>query len=550
MPPQTDSFHVLKPIGSFVKDGTVPDKIATDKEQTSTRELKIHDLMGHLGIAIDNVKALHKSTEHWRSGFKTIWSKEGWGGLWRKITGAQEFQTGIATAVATGTAALAEGASGGTLGAIGAFIIEAGDLINKHWGTPPDDVRKGDWVAIDNGSIRLKKKLKAALSWGMGAIFEDFPEQEELEMDTEKLVSFGFVVDITEQSDVVKVFNFETGEQQDVRKNMVRRLPENRQRDIKENKNMMAIWHIILDKDEVAHKLACNVPCDPGEEVTYKGGLYNIVTCDGTVARIGDAVETFDVHMKELGRGRVDHINSWNYRTSLNEDETLGPHDEETIYPESVKSGFNSSSRSPIYKGQWVWVSPRFKTVETYPDCKKELGVIMVINGAIVVGYYALDGLRFDSHQSQLVGVHTERQAWLNEHKSFFKFKTYAVTGDYLVQSYALGRDFNLICTGLAKMSGVLVDEGKSYGVTASAGNTEAKIYDDEGHITRDGMTRLDMAERDRRDAKLALTRRGVSFQTAGALVTAGQEQPESNNTMMLVVGGVVVVGVVFYLAS
>ncbi len=124
--PQTEGFHVLKTIGSFIKDGTVADKVRNTKTQvTSTRDTKLQDLMSHIGIAVDNVRALHKSTEHWQDGWKTMWSKEGWSGLWKKITGAREFQTGIATAVATGTAAIAEGASGGTLGAIGAFILEA-----------------------------------------------------------------------------------------------------------------------------------------------------------------------------------------------------------------------------------------------------------------------------------------------------------------------------------------------------------------------------------------------------------------------------------------
>ncbi len=372
-------------------------------------------------------------------------------------------------------------------------------------------------------------------------------------MDTEKLVSFGFVVDATDASDTVKVFNFETGQQQDSRKNMLRLMPDHRQRDLKENENMMAIQRIILDKGEVAHKLACNVPCDPGEEVTYRGGLYHIVTCDGTVARIENEVETVDVHMKELGRGRVDHINSWNYRPSTNmeeEDEMLGAHDEATIYPESVKSGFNSSSRSVIHKGQWVWIPVRAKTAQVYPDSKKELGVIMVINGAIVVGYYAVDGIRFDTHISQIVAVHIERQEWLNEHKSFFKFKTYAVTGDYLVKSFALGRDFHLICVGLAKLSGILVDEGTTYGVSTSAGNIEADIYSDNRGVTRDGLTQADMSERDRHDAKLALTRKGVSFHTAEGAIQTAEKPAASNNTMMLVVGGVLALGVIYYLAN
>ena len=84
MPPLTEGFHVLKSMGSFMADGNTSDKIATSKEQTTTRELKIQALMGNIGIAVDNVKALYKSTENWRKGWKTLYSKEGWSGLWKK----------------------------------------------------------------------------------------------------------------------------------------------------------------------------------------------------------------------------------------------------------------------------------------------------------------------------------------------------------------------------------------------------------------------------------------------------------------------------------
>ena len=151
-------------------------------------------------------------------------------------------------------------------------------------------------------------------------------------MDVEKLVSFGFVIDpATGKSDMIKVFNFETGENQDVR----RALPGPRQMVLNTNENLAAIKAIVLDKDEVVHRLACDVPCDPGEEVIYKGKAYNIVTCDGTTARIGDSAWHFDVKMSELSRGRVAHTNSWNYKS----------------FNKGLKSGFNSSSKSSFFKG-------------------------------------------------------------------------------------------------------------------------------------------------------------------------------------------------------
>ena len=308
------------------------------------------------------------------------------------------------------------------------------DLLKKHFGEPPDNFDVGEWVAIDNGSIRLKKKVKRAMAWGMGMMFGDFPE---------RLVSFGFVVDpTTGKSDMIKVFNFETGEQEDKRKNMVRRLPKPRQMVLNTNENLAAIKAIILDKDVVVHKLACDVPCDPGEEVIYKGKPYNIVTCDGTTARIGDRSSHFDVHMSHLSRGRVEHTNSWNY----------------TAFKKGVRSGFNSGSQSGFYKGQWVWIGPR----QIIPECIKELGVVRLINGSICDGYYAVDGIRFQTHLTQVVPVHAERQEWLNKHKDFFKFRTFAVTGEAAVTTYGLGRDHLQICIGLGRLSGVLVSDTPS----------------------------------------------------------------------------------------
>ena len=406
----------IKTIGSFDKDGNnTPAKIDAAKTQTTGRELKIQNLMSHIGMAVDNLKNIHKS-------------EGGWKGLYKKIVGSDTFQTGLATAVAYSVGAVAEGVSGSTLGALGAFALEAGDLISKHWGEPAGSFDVGEWVAIDNGAIRLKKAVQRTMAWGMGNWFHDFPQREDEEMETEKLVSFGFVIEpSTSQSDMVKVFNFETGENQDVRRNMVRALPGPRQMVLNTNENLAAIKAIVLDKDEVVHRLACDIPCDPGEEVIYKGKAYNIVTCDGTTARIGDSAWHFDVKMSELSRGRVAHTNSWNYKS----------------FNKGLTSGFNSSSKSSFFKGQWVWIKPRAIILKVYPESLKELGVIRLINGTIGDGYYAVDGVRFQSHLTQVVPVHAERQEWLNRHKDFFKFRSFAVTGEASVTTYSLGRDLH-----------------------------------------------------------------------------------------------------------
>ena len=112
--------------------------------------------------------------------------------------------------------------------------------------------------------------------------------------------------------------------------------------------------------------------------------------------------------MSELKRGRVKHTNSWNYGAA-------------------TQSGFDSDSRSKIHTGQWVWVAPRSAVISAQPHAKKELGCVRLITGVIIDGYYALDGMRFQTHASQVHAVLQERQAFLDQMKGFREFKAYTV---------------------------------------------------------------------------------------------------------------------------
>ena len=66
----------------------------------------------------------------------------------------------------------------------------------------------------------------------------------------------------------------------------------------------------------------------------------------------------------------------------------------------------------------------------------------------IIDGYYALDGMRFQTHASQVHAVLQERQAFLDQMKGFREFKAYTVQGSALVRNYSLGRQNVLLCTG------------------------------------------------------------------------------------------------------
>jgi hypothetical protein len=188
------------------------------------------------------------------------------------------------------------------------------------------------------------------------------------------------------------------------------------------------------------------------EEVVFEKETYNIVTCDGTHARIQNNVGGRNVEMKDLTRGRVTHTNSWNYG------DTPG------AVNSGVSSGFDQGVEAKIYKGQWVWAPPRAGVVKVLPDCKKELAVIRLINGQIVDGYYALDGLRMQVLATQIVPVFHARQEWLNAHKDFINFRGAAVVGESNVRDQALGDDYLMIIMGLSHMNEVLtvgsVEEG------------------------------------------------------------------------------------------
>ena len=262
------------------------------------------------------------------------------------------------------------------------------------------------------------------------------------EIETERLTSIGFAVSDGSKPGTTKVFNFETGEFEERLKFQLAALPKERQVRLNSVESLRIIKQIVLHPDPpVPKKLRCDIPCDPGEEVVYQGNTYKVVTCDGTRVRISDGRVHFDANMSELKRGRVKHTNSWNYGVAIN-------------------SNFDSDSRSKIHTGQWVWVAPRAGTVSAQPHAKKELGCVRLINGIIVDGYYALDGLRFQTHLSQVHPVLQERQEFLDQMKGFREFKSYAVRGAGVVRNFAPGGSHVLLVTGQASLNKELLEPG------------------------------------------------------------------------------------------
>ena len=132
-----------------------------------------------------------------------------------------------------------------------------------------------------------------------------------------------------------------------------------------------------------------------------------------------------------LTRGRVKHTNSWNYS-------------------ENSQGGFKKNKKPLFAKGQWVWLPPRSATLKVW-KCKVELGVLRLINGSIADGYYAVDGIRFQTHISQVLPCPEKDQNWMDVHKEFAHFRAAATVGIGTIR-LKLGRDYILECLGLRKV--------------------------------------------------------------------------------------------------
>ena len=475
----------MSSVTNFNSDSRVHTEIHDTDKQDSPRIAQIKSLMGKIGIPIDNISALYAEGG-------------GWKGLWKKMVGSEAFQVGLTSVVAYGAGEVAEGVSGGTAGALAGLAVEAAHLFGKVTGQKiVPTFKPGEWVAIDDGSIQISKKVRAGMAWTMGAIFEDFPEREEEELETERVVSFGFVVGESSSPGKVTVFNFETGEKEDKNKLMLIPLSRERQDLLNENEQMITIKEIIInDKPAQAKKLRCEVPCDPGEEVIYVGKPYRVISCDGLIVRVTDGQKHYDLHMKDVTRGRVKHTNAWNYGAKTD-------------------SGFDSDSRSRLFAGQWAWIAPRALIQQQYIHSRKELVCLRVIKGDIVQGYYALDGVRFDTHLSQVHPVIQERQGFLDSEPSLKLFKSYAIKGSGNVRNFHASDAMILICIGLGTFNKELLAPGTQKSLLD--GNLhhteEVVVYGTPGGITPEGVMSapglLTQGERDEQDGEYTAQTRG-----------------------------------------
>ena len=374
------------------------------------------------------IRELGKHVDHM---FDRFVDADAWKGLKEKIFG-KEFQLGVKEVTQQAIIGVT-GLVGGTGGKVFGLGMEIGSIArsltgyDNKWGRSNPNV--GDWVAISNGVETVKKNVKAALGLGGASMFMDSATKADEAIEIGNTVSIGFYLHEGTAPGLKTVFNFQTSGQQERHLNELMVLDKERQDTLNGNHILARLKSIVLGKDTLPARNAEAVPVDEGSEVVYDGAVYTIVECDGFSAKITNKVKTLNVDVSELSRGRVEHTNSWNYA-------------------ENTDGGFSADSKAEFHKGQWVWLRPRYSTKMVYAKAKYELGILRIINGAIADGFYAMDGVRFQTVLSQVRPCPKHGQEWMGLQKEFLRFKIAAVKG-IDVPRYKLGRDWALQVLGV-----------------------------------------------------------------------------------------------------
>ena len=321
-------LEFLKNTHKFISDGY---QKFTDLKKAlgfneSDKEKALQQMIHQAGVQVDNVKHLH--------------DEGGLSGLFRKVVGTDQFQHSLLGAV--GEAVTAVTTEGITPKSVLALAQEGGKLFSRGFAETTADYRRGEWVLIDDGVEKIPQTIRNQLMWSEGEMFGEFPSSDEIDMETDHLVSIGFVTQV--QGDgMLEVFNLEYGEAGEYRVNDLRHLESNRVSAMEGDKNIMAVKAFVMEPEKVAQRLACDVPCDPGEEIIYAGASYVVVSCNGEWVRIQNGEEIRKVRMDEVERGRVTHNNSWNYGGK-------------------TPTGFDRSVEASLHKGMWVWLPTRLTT--------------------------------------------------------------------------------------------------------------------------------------------------------------------------------------------
>ena len=329
---------------------------------------------------------------------------------------------------------------GGGAGKVFAIGMEVGDVLRTLLGKSSpfgkQTPQRGQWVAIHNGVKQIRHKAK-----DIKKLIQDTKKEQKGEKLPEvrqgKDVSIGFMVEAGQQPNSVVVFNFSSKHKEQLLISETLVLGPAAQARLDKNVVLMQIKKIVMGEhvDSLRSQLDTGVNVDPGSEVVFRGKLYKVLSCDGFSAKIEGGNRIFEVDVSMLSNGRVKHSNSNNYAKNT--------------------EGWDQARPPKLYSGEWVWLRPRAAIVKKFVNAQYELGVLRILNGAIADGYYAFDGMRFQTHVSTIKGCPQHDQEWMNSHSDFQYFKAAATKG-VGVGRLKLGRDHLAAVLGVKK-----VGEGK-----------------------------------------------------------------------------------------
>ena len=479
--------------GKFISDGIDKFKVFK-KEHKSFKDIKfkkilesenLKEYVQKTGLSIDNLADITQ------------------GGWWKHLAGVLDGQHGL-LGLAEASLNIGGNISQGNYAAAGADLLEEGRKLFSQAARNKKQLtfKQGDWVFIDNGEERHTNQEKAASFWGVGVMFGDILGESDEHLSTEHVISVGFVKEPAVGDGEIDVFELETGDIRRFRIQDVEHLPPGRAATFEQNEEMKIMKDIVLSEEPTPLRVKGETPIDPGTEVTYDGKVWNVLEAMGDQVRIQSGEATVTVGVGKLQRGRTDHSNVWHY----------DPHQTPTGFDRDVKAGLHS--------GMWIWVPCRVKTERLYPSSEHELGIVRLLNGSKVDGYYCMDGERLTVEEVDIQVVAHAHDEWINSHKFFKMFRNEALVGGHSVRSYNLGQYFPRLCAGVGvqwapvKRTPEGVEEGhiipgKTQGELHAAAPTPAH---DEIITEGDPLPVLDAAyESDRRwGAKGARTRRCV----------------------------------------
>lgn len=388
--------------------------------------------------------------------------------------------------------------------------------------------RIGQWVMIADGDKWLTSHAtdiaERAYKSGFG---KSLTEGEKAQV--KKTISFGFFLGMGVRANTFQVFNFNSGEPEDRYTDKVRVLPTAQQRKLDEDDVLVKLRNIFLER-KTTTKLGNDIVClDPGAEVVYNKKKYHIFDVNGTTARIGDSEKSFQVDVYDLTQGRVTHTNAWNYGAKLT-------------------GSFVADGKAQFYKGQWVWVKIRDTLKKTHEVADKELGVIRLINGKLMDGYFAIDGKRFRRTASYLMPLSDVEIQTFNGMSDFVKFKSDAVAGDMSSNpkenDSALGRTYPLITVGLGEFMG---GEIHTIHMEEQSGTVEGKQpgFDVEGTPPPENKeTRGNAGVKEVLDMARKVGAKSADIQAVEQGINVGrqfrQNQNGTNTTMLFLIGAAI----------